>query len=30
MPLLLWLFGTAAVVTVAYKAGKKKAETKPL
>lgn len=30
MPLLLWLLGTAGVVTVAYKAGKKKAATDAL
>lgn len=27
MPLLFWLLGTAGVVTIAYKAGKKKTET---
>jgi hypothetical protein len=31
MPIfLLWLFGTAGVVTVAYRAGKTKAQNTPL
>lgn len=30
MPVIIWLLGTAGVVTLAYKAGKKKAQTAPL